>query len=222
MASIAAIRKFGFTPRIETRETDGITFRGMKGQQRLGELLAKWDAEMARVYENNDLTPQAKLKRTRRAAEDVLGEIAKTKTLFLTPIRQARARLDTQLRTVPGLVASTDPAMIAREIEARGYLKTMGEGERLLAFQKAVEDGDELTFRACIHAPGLLRLFIDRVLEEGRQAWIEKVSPQLARDHKEAVEIETILSENFDDLERGVRSDSNMPRTRVSSIPSAA
>ena len=83
-------------------------------------------------------------------------------------------------------MAPTDPtnaADKAEELWRRDYLLDNADPLEVPGwFRRAIEDGDEVTFRAILGAPRWLNLLPDDVRAEGERAWAVAHSPERARE----------------------------------------
>jgi len=212
MSSLAAIRKYGFTTPITAAEGDKKSLRGRARQSQyvLATQLGVFDSKCQRIAADRGLSDEGRAEARKAVAKEVLEEIEQLDKFFLRPASNEIASLERTLARTAGLAQSKDPAEAIREMEVRQLFRDMDKGRRVLALEKAVQEGDELSVRAALLAPSVMGLFDARTVDEARNRWAAKQDPETTTALREAQELRAIVEENIADVRNGLATEAGL------------
>jgi hypothetical protein len=131
-----------------------------------------------------EVDPDKLQERVQQRAQAVLTEMESGPGSLLRQIGRAWATSQGTLARKSGLQLTNDASETVREMWALDRLRETDAGKRLLLLEKAIADGDELTVRAALNAPRAFSVVDDRIAEQIRQLWHERVCPDEAAQYR--------------------------------------
>lgn len=178
---LLALRRFGSIPSPDDYPADSLERAVAADVTAVAQVVQEFEAELARLKATKHYSPEGLRHRAGELAAGPLARITKAEGDLR---RHYEPRLE-ELRASVAVTRSPDQAITAelRRAEVRGLLAAMDPADALTEFQRAIEEGDKLTFEAVSEAPGPYRFFglpLD-LLELGRERWAERQAPEAAR-----------------------------------------
>ena len=210
--TLDALVKFVFSTQIDAKDSSHPAWDGRVAQSKFGSLVLEFANEKAKIMGDSRYTVDGKTDKIAELGRAVLKQIEDLKPITLHRIEKRYRAAQDSFKAKTSDNQGDDLTGAIREIEIRRLLLQMKESERFAVLRQAIEQEDSNTVRAFFTAPGFVRMLNTRMIDEAKQAWLERRSPQLATELKESRDLYEVIQGDFERVINDVTMEAGLER----------